>query len=121
MNCYERKRRTKGLFTFPNEEHGRAPRGCGDGAAGAMAFPIVNGKADFVTIPLLHNGKQCSVVYNKGIDMDVPCMFAYTKKRHKQWNLKWHLTLTAFLDLPALLLWLDKAFGINQHQKWHKT
>jgi len=43
------KRRTKGLFTFANEEHGRAPRGCGDGAAGAMAFPIVNGKADFVT------------------------------------------------------------------------
>ena len=47
MNCYEIKRRTKGLSTFPNEEHGRASRGCGDGSAGAMAFPIVNGKADF--------------------------------------------------------------------------
>ena len=50
MDCYElllKKNEGQGLFTFPNEEHGRAPRGCGDGATGAMAFPIVNGKADF--------------------------------------------------------------------------
>jgi|SRR5579871_1914631 len=51
MNCCKRKRncrRTKGLFTFPNEEHGYAPRGCGNEAAAAMAFPITSDQSRLV-------------------------------------------------------------------------
>jgi len=48
MNCCKRKRRTKGLFTFPNEEHGCAPRGCGNETAGAMAFPITSNQSRLV-------------------------------------------------------------------------